>query len=447
MARQTLSHPSQALDARPTRGQARSGSALRAHVRIPLYREGYALIMNSALTSLFGVAYWLLAARHYSPDTVGLNSAVISALMFLSGISQLNLMSALMRFIPVSGRKTTRLVISSYLLSVGVATVAAVIFLLGVPLWTPALSFLSSSLPLAIWFVAGTMAWCVFALQDSILTGLRAAWFVPVENLVYSVLKIALLVALVGVSPHYGIFASWTAGLTVSLVGVNLLIFRRLLPRHLRKDHRALRPPTRRQLRRFVSAESVGELFWLGATMLMPVIVVALASPTETAYFALAWMIVTPLYALSANTGASLVVTGSGDQNQLPHYARKVLIQTAAMAIPLALCFVATAPILLRAFGGEYAAHSTTTLRLLALSAIPHMVNALYMSVYRVRLKMSAVVAILGALCSLVLVLGTVLLQVIGIAGIGIAWLVSELVVVAVLVAVDPRALWPLRGR
>jgi O-antigen/teichoic acid export membrane protein len=117
------------------------------------------------------------------------------------------------------------------------------------------------------------------------------------------------------------------------------------------------------------------------------------------------------------------------------------------MAIPLALCFVATAPILLRAFGGEYAAHSTTTLRLLALSAIPHMVNALYMSVYRVRLKMSAVVAILGALCSLVLVLGTVLLQVIGIAGIGIAWLVSELVVVAVLVAVDPRALWPLRGR
>jgi O-antigen/teichoic acid export membrane protein len=106
--------------------------------------------------------------------------------------------------------------------------------------------------------------------------------------------------------------------------------------------------------------------------MLMPVVVVAVASPTSTAYFSLAWMIVTPVYALSASTGASLVVTGSGDEAELPAYARKVLNQTAAMAIPLALCFVGTAPIVLRAFGAEYAAHSATTLRLLALAAIPH---------------------------------------------------------------------------
>jgi hypothetical protein len=226
------------------------------HIRIPLYREGYALIMDSAVTSLFGTVYWLLAAPHYTPRVRGLNSAAISAIMFLSGIAQLNLMSALMRFIPVSGRRTTRLVVSSYLLSVAIATVAALIFLLGVEVWTPALGFLSSSLPLASWFVAGTIAWCVFGLQDSVLTGLRAAWFVPLENLVYSVLKIALLVLLRAVSPRYGIFASWTAGLTASLVAVNLLIFRRLLPRHRERADGGLQPPTRRQLRRFVSAES-----------------------------------------------------------------------------------------------------------------------------------------------------------------------------------------------
>jgi hypothetical protein len=55
------------------------------------------------------------------------------------------------------------------------------------------------------------------------------------------------------------------------------------------------------------------------------------------------------------------------------------------------------------------------------------------------------VVTILGSLCRLVLVLGAVLVGVLGIADIGIAWLVAEMVVAAVLLLVDQRALWPLR--
>ena len=35
---------------------------LRAHLRSPLYRNAYALMINTGVTGLLGVAYWLLAA-------------------------------------------------------------------------------------------------------------------------------------------------------------------------------------------------------------------------------------------------------------------------------------------------------------------------------------------------------------------------------------------------
>jgi O-antigen/teichoic acid export membrane protein len=422
-----------------------AGSPLGTHFRLPLYREGYALVLNQGVTSLLGVVYWLIAARHYAAHVVGLNSAAISAMIFLAGVSQLNLMSALMRFIPVAGRQSARFVLASYLFCVASAAVVALVFLWGIEVWAPALRFLTSSPWVVLWFTAATIAWSIFNLQDGVLTGLRAAVLVPFENLVYSVAKIALLVAWAATSSRYGILASWTVGLTASLVAVNILIFRRLLPRHVEQADDRRRAPTRRQIARFVSADFLGSLFWLGATTLMPVIIVALDSPTANAYFSLAWMVALPVFAVSGATGQALVVSGSGDESALPAYTRRVLGQTAGIVVPFALALAVAAPHVLSLFGADYARHGATTLSFLALAAIPNVVTFLYVSVYRVRRRMSAVIRVLGSLCGLVLGLGVVLLHVFGIPGVGLAWLIAESLVAVTLLVTDPRALWRAR--
>jgi aminoglycoside phosphotransferase (APT) family kinase protein/O-antigen/teichoic acid export membrane protein len=416
---------------------------LRRHAAIPLYGQGYALVLNSVLTAVLGVPYWLLAARNYSASTVGRNAAAISAMMFLAGVAQLNLMSALLRFIPVSGHRSARLVVSSYVVAVALAAGISVAFLLGVDRWAAALAFLSSSPWFALWFAAATMAWCVFNLQDSALTALRSAVLVPAENAATSLAKIGLLVALVGISPHYGIFASWTAALVVSLVPVNVVIFRVLLPRHGRDASERHSPPTRRQLVHYVSADSVASLFWLAATTLMPVIVIAQVGAAANGYFSLAWTIALPLYAISASTGASLVVAAAADERDLPVYARKVILQTACLVVPPAAALAISPGLVLGVFGHAYADHGATTLRLLALSAIPNVLIATYISVLRVRRRMLAVVAVLGALCGMVIALSLVLLGDHGIAGVGLAWLISQLVVVTLLFVLDPRLFWP----
>jgi O-antigen/teichoic acid export membrane protein len=81
------------------------------HVRLPLYRNAYALMISTAATSGLGLLFWILAARYYPPDVVGLNAAVVSMLTFLAGFAQLPSMNAMLRYVPVAGASTQRLVL------------------------------------------------------------------------------------------------------------------------------------------------------------------------------------------------------------------------------------------------------------------------------------------------------------------------------------------------
>ena len=81
-----------------------------------------------------------------------------------------------------------------------------------------------------VWFVVSAMAWCIFTLQDSVLAGLRQAPWIPVENGLFSSVKILLLLALASVSQRYGLFLSLTIPVVLSLIPVNLFLFRRAIP-------------------------------------------------------------------------------------------------------------------------------------------------------------------------------------------------------------------------
>ena len=418
-----------------------------AHFRTPLYRNAYALIFSSASTSVLGAAYWLLATHNYTADTVGLNSAAISAMTFLAGVSQLNLMSALARFIPEIGRGTDRFAIGSYLVTVVVAAVAGLVFILGLNLWAPALYDFRSSPVLALWFILSTMAYCVFILQDSVLTGLRQAVWVPVENVSFSLLKIALLVGFVGLLPQYGVFISWTVAVMAFLLPVNFLIFRRLIPAHVRENQDRATSLQLKQVVQYVSGDYVGLLCWLAATTLLPVIVLREAGAVATAYFYLAWTIAYSLYLVSSGMGYSLLVEAARDRSKLRVYSYRAGIQCARLVVPSSIILALGAPYILQIFGSGYSAEGTTLLRLLALSAIPNIITALFTSIARAQRRVAAIVAVAATICTLVLTLSHIFMDVYGITGVGLAWLVSQVVVAGVIVLTQLRPLWSGRNQ
>ena len=91
MLNRGISASRSAVGAARSRLDSLAGGRVASHLRLPLFRNGYALIIGSAATSGLGLVYWVLAARFYSAEMVGLSSAALSAMLLLSGISQTGL--------------------------------------------------------------------------------------------------------------------------------------------------------------------------------------------------------------------------------------------------------------------------------------------------------------------------------------------------------------------
>jgi O-antigen/teichoic acid export membrane protein len=414
---------------------------LTAHMRTPEYREGYALALSAGLASALGLVYWIIAARAYEPSVVGLNAAAISAMLFLSGLAQLNLVTALTRFIPDAGLSTWRLVGWSYAASLAVSGVVTAVFLAGIDLWAPRLGFLRASGGFVLWFVVATMIWSIFTLQDSVLTGLRHAIWVPLDNTIFALTKIALLAVFATTFTRYGILASWTFGVVLSVLVINAALAFRLIPAHVDSPRPGPRAATTREIGRFAAADYVGGLFWLASSTLIPIAVTQQLGGSANAYFTLAWVMTMPLYLASANIGNSLVVSAVTDRQRLREYSQRVFVQTARIVAPVAIAVALAAPYILRPFGGQYSDHATPVLRLLALSAIPNIVTVLYLSAWRAQQRLSLLVWIRGVQCTCAIAASLALLGPYGIRGPAIAWLAVQSLVATALFLCWPETL------
>lgn len=398
------------------------------HARTPLYRNGYALLLSSALTSVLGVVYWVLAARYYPVAVVGVNSAVIAAMSFFSALTRLNMNGVLVRFIPCAGQSTSRLIGYAYGLSLLAALLTMGVCLLLTP-WLPLQQF-SDATPLFLaWFVISTLAMNIFVLQDHVLTGMRQTLWIPVENTIYAIAKIILLVIFATLVPRYGVFLSWTAPFLAISLPLNMLIFRRFVPAHTAASRNQELPIISRQMIGYIASDYVGAMFSMASTLLLPIMVTALAGATANAYFYLPWMIASSLQLVAVNMTMSLTVESAADQDRLNTYARQVFVHIIRLLVPVVAVVLLGAPYLLHIFGRAYAEEGAVLLRLFVLATLPNVFVMLYLSIARVQGRLTEIVVVQGTLCLLVLGLSYVLLQTYGIIGVGSAWLVGQAIV------------------
>jgi O-antigen/teichoic acid export membrane protein len=403
----------------------------------PMLRNGHALIFSAGVTQAIGVLYWAVAARNYPAAVVGRNSAAISITLFLAGIAELNLMSTLVRFLPTSGARSVRLILTAYAASIAVAAAIGTAFLLLIPRVEPQLDFLRSGPFLGAWFVVSVITGAIFVLQDSALTGVRAAPFVPLENATFSVLKLVMMVALVGVVPASGIYVSWTAGFALAVIPTNVYLFARAIPRYRRQVPTQPPPPRFADIRGYFLIDSTAGFFMLASTALLPLMIIDRLGATAAGHYAMAWMISFALYLVSLNMGSSLVVETAADQSGLRERSLRCITHLAKLIVPAVAVIILAAPYLLLLFGPGYARADTGALRLLALCALPALITNTALNAARSQRRMATVAGIQIAICTMVWGLSALLMGSLGINGVGAAWLVAQTATAAVLVA------WP----
>jgi O-antigen/teichoic acid export membrane protein len=400
-------------------GDPRPGR-LRKHLDDRLYRTGYYLIVGTGATSLLGAGFWALAARSYSAHDVGLNATAISAMTLVSGVCSLGLSAVLVRYLPVAGTATRRLISGTYAVTIALSLVVGFLVALSSGIWSPSLSFLDSGAWLA-GFTLATAATTVFILQDNVLTGLRAAQWIPLENSLFGVAKVVLLLALAGLAPTSGPFIAWNAPLLLAIVAINWLIYRRLIP-----ADRSFGTLERRTVLRMAASNYAGNLFTLAGTLYLPILVANLTSASDAAFFYVPWLFSMSLNLVPINITTSLTVEAASDLAALRSLARRTLVHVMRLLLPLVAVTLLAAPLILRIFGADYAEEGTALLRWLAIGALPTAIVYLAVTIARIEHRGRVVIAAQLAHAVIVIGLSAALLPGIGIEGVGIAFTASQ---------------------
>ena len=398
-----------------------------------LYANSLHLMAANVLNAGFGFLFWMVAARMYPAQAVGLTAAVISAVGLLAMLSLLGLDYAMIRFLP-GAADPEGIINSSLTIGIAMAVAASLVFLFGLGLWSPALLPVRQSPPLAAAFVAAAALTAASALLASVYISRKQTSMVLAHATVFGAGKVMLAAALAAVSSTAGLLGAWALGL-LAAVACGLVWF---LPR-VEEGHYRPRPTLRRavlnDMTHFASANYIAAALWGAPMLLLPLLIVNLVGPEANAYFYVAASVAGLVAMIPHAVSLSLFAHGSNDEGQLFRHTLGSARFTLGLLVPAIAGVLLLGDKILLLFGRAYSEQATGLLWILALATVPMTANFLFFSVRRVQQKMAGVVG--STLCILVVTMGlsVLLLPRMGLLGAGLAWLAAQSSVALVLLA------------
>jgi O-antigen/teichoic acid export membrane protein len=380
-------------------------------------------MLSTGATAVLGVVFWGVAAHLFRTSAIGQASAELASMTLLAQVAQLNLANAFLRFVPQAGVRTRTVVLGGYA-ACGTLSILSVALFLGTPLSS---GIVGPELGFSVVFSISVVLWTIFVVQDGALTALRAAGWVPVENILFSAMKIALLPALVLAAPTQGVFLAWTMPVVLAVLGVNLFLFGRLIPARVRSTS-ASAPRlsfSPRSLFSFVAAEYLAGLVSASSTFLLPLIVITRLGATANAHFYLPWIVGIAFSNLLLNISASFIVEASHEEEQFgPLFWRTARLMVGVTIVGLLLTLGA-GPAILGLLAHSYARTGTGLLRWIGLSFPFSILTVLFTASLWIRRRLWLLVGYQLAQTALLIGLTLPLLGRFGISAPGIAHLVA----------------------
>ena len=385
-----------------------------------------ALMGTMVVTSGFGALYWLIGARLFAPDAVGLAGASIAAMSLLGTAGMLGLGTLLIGELPRQPGNEAALIATALAVAGLVGGVLGAIFAAVAPLLAPNLRALSGNPATIALFALGVSLTSITMVLDQALIGLLRGSLQLWRNAGFAIAKLGVLagVALwLGGSSWLTIYITWVIGYLISLIGLGGYA----VWHGLRLGGRTLRPQ-RALLRRFGRAA----LWHHGLNMALqlpgltlPLLVTSILSATDNAYFYASSIVATPFFYGTLALVTALYAVGSRSPVALAQRMRFTLRLSLAAAVAGNTVLMLGAELLLGLFGGDYAARAGWTLRILGLCVFPIIVKDHFVTLSRIhqRLAGAAILAAVGSVAELTLAaLGAYLG---GLPGLVVGWLIA----------------------
>ncbi len=392
-------------------------------------RNSLFIMATTVVNSALGFLYWLLAARLFPAQVVGLTAAVISASTIVLLLASLGVGGTLIQSLPQRQKPagwslTFWAGLTSAIVTSLVLGCAALVLL---PLVAEQLAVLHGATYATV-FAVGTVAMTAGAILDYAFIAERAAGNMLGRNsgvAASKVLIVVLLTLVVGTTSPLSLLGAWAVAAVVGLgLGTGLLTRRVSL----------LQPPgpsalirTARGLRSRLAGH---QLIGMGGALLpylLPLLVTARLSASDNAYFYTTWMIAGIFLIIAPAVSASLFAEGVHSPEDLRAKARSALVIILAILAPAVVGVLALGGILLSALGPAYELQATGLLRVVLLASVFDAITNVYVAVLRVRGRLVAAAGLNLGMGIGIVALSWVLLPVLGIIAVGWAFLAMQL--------------------
>jgi len=385
-----------------------------------LYSNAIYLMISSVTSSLLGFIFWIVAARLYSTEQVGLASAIIAAAGLMAMFATLGMDMGLLRFL---SRAENPVVMINTVFTIGIitSTIVTFVFVAGLGFWSPALVFIRQNSLYLIAFIIVCIVNQINGLLSHALIANRRTGFVATGSLISNLLDLFLVILLAGFLQSSGIFTAWGISLVVSFL-IGIFWF---LPK-VQPGYRPFFSVNRQVVNDMIGfslANYLATFFWSAPGTILPLMVVNLLGAESNAYFYIAWSIGSTLPLIAGAVTTSLFAEGSKDEKTLEPNIWRSLKMSFIIILPPSILVIVLAPLLLHFFGKSYAGNGTSLLRIITLSSIPTVINITYISIKRVEKNLKALVIFTCIQGIASLLFAYLLMPPMGLNGIGIAWL------------------------
>lgn len=398
-----------------------------AHLNEPLFRNSYYLMANTLLTSSSGFFFWILAARFYTVEEIGLGSALMSAAGLVSILSLFGFDIGLIRYLPDEKDKSG-IINSCYTITALIALMLTVVFILGLQILSPALMILQEHTVFSAAFIIFTIIITLFGLQTHVFIASRQAKYSFIQALVSTTLRIVVLPFLVALGA-FGVYLSAELAIAIAFIVGNTLI-RRVFP-----VYRPVPTIKKRMINDMIHysfGNHVANIFYFLPVAVLPLLVINVLGKEMNAYFYVAWMTSAVLLMIPFATSKSLLAESCFSPDDLRRNVIRSFRFVFILLVPAIIGIFIFGRHMLLLFGEVYAKNAFEVLIILSMASIPHAVNVIYATIKMFNKDIMPVIYVYGAVTILTLVGSYMLIQSMGLIGIGISWVFANGVVAAV---------------
>ncbi len=417
------------MTATPTTASAQTPAPTGGRRSLPMVLNSVTVIGGKLATMGLGFVFWVVAARTFSQDQVGLASGAVSAMMLCTQFAILGVGSALITHYPQHAADPRRLFENAFSLTSTAALIIGAITVVSAGLFLNNLGVIAHSPWFVIFFLAATLTGTLGILLDQASIALGRGDQVLTRGLAFGAVSLAVLSAIAwGTSTDHavGMFFPWVVSGTVACAMGAWQLSHAL-------DGYIVRPRVSRAMWRDLTRVALPNwaLTMTERTpgLVFPVLVTEVLSTRDNAIWYTAWMMAWVLFVVPISVGLTLFADATNNPQKLRRAVRVGLGTALGIGVVGGALIAALAPLLLTILGKRYAVDGVPVLRILCISVVPLAFTQAYYAICRSqqRLKEALVIGVISATASIAI--GAAAAATWGLNGIAIAWTLTQTVI------------------